>query len=71
MIIIAIALALFLGLVGVTLAGARVRRVLRAEQLSDEPRDAMKLAPGLVATMTAILLGLLISSAKTAFDTTR
>jgi hypothetical protein len=71
MIIIAIALALFLGLVGVTLAGARVRRVLRAEQLSDASRDAMKLALGLVATMTAILLGLLISSAKTAFDTTR
>src|SRR5437667_8415932 len=71
MIIVAIALALFLGLVGVTLAGARVRRVLTAEQLSDESRDAMKLALGLVATMTAILLGLLISSAKTAFDTTR
>src|ERR1051325_150524 len=71
MIIIAIALALFLGLVSVTLGGARVRRLLRAEQLSDESRDAMKLAPGLVATMTAILLGLLISSAKTAFDTTR
>ena len=71
MIIIAIALALFLGLVIVTLAGARVRRVLRAEQLSDESKDAMKLALGLVATMTAILLGLLISSAKTAFDTTR
>jgi Protein of unknown function (DUF4239) len=71
MIIIAIALALFLGLVGVTLAGARVRRVLTAEQLSAESRDAMKLALGLVATMTAILLGLLISSSKTAFDTTR
>jgi len=71
MIIVAIALALFLGLVSVTLAGARVRRVLTAEQLSDESRDAMKLALGLVATMTAILLGLLISSAKTAFDTTR
>jgi hypothetical protein len=31
----------------------------------------IKTALGLVATMTAILLGLLISSAKTAFDTTR
>src|ERR1043166_2778307 len=71
MIIIAIALALFLGLVGVTLAGARVRRVLRAEQLSDESRDAMKLALGLGATRTAILMGLLFSSAKTSFDTTR
>jgi Protein of unknown function (DUF4239) len=71
MIILAIALALFLGLVSVTLAGARVHRVLTAEQLSAESRDAMKLALGLVATMTAILLGLLISSAKSAFDTTR
>jgi hypothetical protein len=71
MIIIAIALAVFLGLVIVTLAGAPVRRVIRAEQLSAESRDAMKLALGLVATMTAILLGLLISSAKTAFDTAR
>src|SRR5690348_16317064 len=71
MIIIAIALALFLSLVIVTLAGARVRRLLRAEQLSEESRDAMKMALGLVATMTAILLGLLISSAKTSFDTTR
>src|ERR1051326_54491 len=71
MIIIAIALALFLGLVGVTLAGARVRRGLRVEKLSDESRGSMKKALGLVATMTAILLGLLISSAKTAFDTTR
>src|SRR5207302_11503911 len=32
---------------------------------------AMKLALGLVATMTAILLGLLISSAKGSFDTAR
>src|SRR5205814_4450960 len=71
MIIIAIALALFVSLVGVTLAGASVRRVLTAEQLSAESRDAMKLALGLVATMTAILLGLLISSAKNAFDTAR
>jgi len=71
MIMIAIALALFLGLVGVTLAGGRLRRVLTAEQLSTESKDAVKLALGLVGTMTAILLGLLISSAKSAFDTTR
>jgi len=41
------------------------------EQLSTESKDAVKLALGLVATMTAILLGLLISSAKGAFDTAR
>jgi hypothetical protein len=50
-------------------AGGRLRRVLTLEQLSAESKDAVKLALGLVAAMTAILLGLLISSAKNAFDT--
>jgi hypothetical protein len=71
MIIAAVALILFIVLVGVTLLGGRLRRVLPEEQLSDESKDAIKLALGLVGTMTAILLGLLISSAKGAFDTTR
>ena len=71
MIIAAVALILFIVLVGVTLLGGRLRRLLSEEQLSDESKDAIKLALGLVGTMTAILLGLLISSAKGAFDTTR
>ncbi len=71
MIIAAVALILFIVLVGVTLLGGRLRRLLPEEQLSAESRDAIKLALGLVGTMTAILLGLLISSAKGAFDTTR
>ncbi len=71
MIIAAIALTLFIGLVGVTLLGGRLRRLIPSEQLSPESKEAVKLALGLVATMTAILLGLLISSAKGSFDTTR
>jgi hypothetical protein len=71
MIIAGIALSLFIVLVGVTLLGSRLRRLLPSEQLGAESRDVVKLALGLVATMTAILLGLLISSAKGAFDTTR
>src|SRR5437016_8234706 len=71
MIIIAIAVVLFLGLVGITLTGGRLRRLVPEEQLSAESKEAVKLALGLVATMTAILLGLLISSAKGAFDTAR
>ena len=67
--ITAVALILFIVLAGVTLQGGRV--LLPEEQLSDESKDAIKLALGLVGTMTAILLGLLISSAKGAFDTTR
>src|SRR5262249_42758171 len=70
-IIVSIAAVLFVVLVGVTLLGARLRRLLPAEHLSSESKDAVKLALGLVATMTAILLGLLVSSAKSSFDTTR
>jgi len=71
MIIPIVALILFVWLVGVALLGGRLRRRLPAEHLSAESKDAVKLALGLVATMTAILLGLLISSAKGAFDTAR
>jgi hypothetical protein len=53
------------------LIGARLRRLIPAEHLSADSKDAVKLALGLVATMTAILLGLLVSSAKNSFDTAR
>ena len=71
MIIGIIGLILFVGLVGVTLLGGCLRRIVPAEHLNPESKDVVKLALGLVATMTAILLGLLISSAKGTFDTTR
>jgi hypothetical protein len=69
--IIIIAAILFAGLVGVILLGARLRQIVPAEHLSADSKDAVKLALGLVATMTAILLGLLVSSAKNSFDTAR
>src|SRR5438445_13895312 len=62
---------LFMGLVGVVLLGRRVRRYLPQDHLSADSKDAVKLAMGLVATMTALLLGLLISSAKGTYDTVR
>ena len=48
-----------------------MRRYLPQDHLSAESKDAVKLAMGLVATMTALLLGLLISSAKGTYDTVR
>jgi len=65
------ALILLLALVGVVLGGRGVRRRLPEHPLSADSRDAVKLALGLVATMTALLLGLLISSAKGTYDTQR
>src|SRR5262245_29031972 len=41
------------------------------EHLSKSTKDTVKLATGLVATMSALVLGLLVSSAKNSYDTVR
>jgi hypothetical protein len=66
-----IALILFVVLVGAALLGRRVRGYLPEGHLSADSKDAVKLAMGLVATMTALVLGLLINSAKAGYDTKR
>ena len=48
-----------------------LRRFLPEYDLSPDSRDAVKLATGLVATMSALLLGLLVSSAQTLYDAAR
>jgi hypothetical protein len=59
------------GLFAAVSIGMRLRRFLPEHHLSPDSRDTVKLAMGLVATMSALLLGLLVSSAKTSYDTTR
>ena len=49
--------------------GIWLRRFLPEHHLSPDSRDTVKLAMGLVATMSALLLGLLVNSAKTSYDT--
>ena len=58
-------------LIAAVLVGRTLRRFLPDEHLSSESKDAVKLAMGLVATMTALVLGLLVSSAKGAYDVER
>jgi hypothetical protein len=62
---------LLASLVTVVLLGRRLQRRLPEHHLSADSKDAVKLAIGLVATMTALLLGLLVSSAKGAYDIRR
>jgi hypothetical protein len=69
MIMSLISVILFVALVTISWLGGRLARLLPKDQLSDESKDAVKLVMGLVATMTAVLLGLLITSAKTTYDT--
>lgn len=54
---------------GGALLGMRLRATLPDPHLSAETKDVVKLAMGLVATMTALILGLLIASAKGSYDT--
>ena len=65
------ALIVFGCLVGAVLLGRALRRLLPEEHLTADSRDTIKLAMGLVATMAALVLGLLVSSAKGAYDTKR
>ena len=51
--------------------GRTVRGFLPEDHLTADSRDAIKLAMGLVATMSALVLGLLVSSAKGSYDTER
>src|SRR5437764_15351757 len=54
-----------------TLVGMLLRVLLPERHLSAESKDLMKLGMGLIGTMAALVLGLLIASAKSSFDTQR
>ena len=51
------------------LAGLFLRTILPQHHLSDKTMDAVKVGTGLIGTLAALVLGLLISSAISSFDT--
>jgi hypothetical protein len=56
--------------VGIVL-GMLLRSRLPADHLGSDSKDSVKLATGVIATMTALVLGLLVASAKSSFDAQR
>ena len=48
--------------------GMFLRRVLPERHLATESKDVMKLGMGLIGTMAALVLGLMVGSAKSAYD---
>jgi len=54
---------------GGALLGMWIRSALPQHHMSTDSKDAVKVAMALVSTMCAIVLGLLIASAKSAYDT--
>ncbi len=53
---------------GGALAGMALQGLLPQHHLSSESKDTVKVGIGLVATMTALVLGLVTASAKSSFD---
>jgi hypothetical protein len=66
---IALALITFAVVFGGALLGIALRAVLPQSELNADSKDVVKLGVGLIATMAALVLGLLIASAKSSFDT--
>jgi hypothetical protein len=66
---IAIGLIVFALVFGSALLAMYVQRALPEQHLSADSKDVVKLGIALIATMSALVLGLLVASAKSAFDT--
>ncbi len=66
-----ISLIVFACVFGGALLGMYLGAVLHERHLGADSKDLVKLGMGLIGTMTALVLGLLIASAKGSFDTQR
>jgi len=66
---LAVSMIMFLCVFGAALLGMLVSPILPVNHQSSESKEVVRLGMGLVATTVAIVLGLLISSAKTFYDT--
>lgn len=67
----AISCIVFACVFGGALLGMGLRASLPEHHLSTDSKDFVKLGTGLIATMAALVLGLLIASAKNSYDTLR
>jgi hypothetical protein len=54
---------------GGALLGMHLRRTLTGHHLSADAKDVVRLGTGLIGTIAALVLGLLIASAKSSYDT--
>jgi hypothetical protein len=65
---IGLAASIFVCLFGAAVLEMLIRGYLPGHHLDDKSQDAVKLGMGLVATMSALVLGLLVASAKSSYD---
>jgi len=65
---LAISLAVFAVILAATAAGIALNRILPEHHLSKESKEIIHLGIGVIVTLTALVLGLLVASAKSSFD---
>ena len=65
----AIRLIVFACIFGAALFGIFLRTVLPEQHLSADSKDTVRLGMGMIATVAALVLGLLVASAKNFYDT--
>src|SRR5271154_6766884 len=63
-----ISVLVFAIIFGGVLLGMVVRPLLSEKHLHPDSKDVVKMATGLIGTLAALVLGLLIASAKSSFD---
>jgi hypothetical protein len=51
-----------------TILGSLIRSRLPDHHLRDDSRDVVKMASGMIATLVALVIGLLVSSSKSSYD---
>jgi hypothetical protein len=65
---IAVSLVVFVIVFSGAVVGRVLRRAVPEDHLGSDAKDVVKLATGLVVTMCALVLGMLVSSAKSSYD---
>jgi hypothetical protein len=66
---LAVSAIIFLSTLGGIFLGTLLRRALPRHHLDEHVKDVVRLGVGLIATIAALVLGLLIAAAKGSFDT--
>ena len=66
---LAVSLIAFVVIFGGAFLGVLLRRALAGHHLDDDAKDVVRLGTGLIGTIAALVLGLIIASAKSSYDT--